>query len=629
MANLIFGGKKIGNELLHFNAARGVLPEVENTTQTIGVSDGESLVRSRLKSRIITITYDVMALSRREFEREMAPLLYSQGLQELIIDDRPDEVWHAKVDGKIDLDRAYFLGTGTIDFLVPDGIAHSLDTQKVDNLPYKNAPLNLFTDNNFEVGNIAGMGDASGTNLDGFPTFIRNKTGIEVNSETSYTVSIDNDSNYVIEKVLYYNRSGDFISVDSIQKEISTLHTPSGAASLRFTLYTADKTNADATKFSSKQKFKLEEGSVATSWSPNPIDDAYFGKQIELDNAGTYKTAPVITATMHGENGVVALLNDQGSVLQFGSPDEADGFEKQKSERVYHFDFDQAPSGVTMNQGTLAFPADQHGNEANRQSGPIGFANGIAYPATEREHVNYWNGPSMSGKLTANSNGSRTGNYQWVNRVNIGTSAAQVGRFEFNLTYQGKIVVSLALFDDSATADQLVFSGTIYDGSNAKMIFWDLLPRIYYRDGDYDVVITKMGDNLTCRLDRINLGDGGIETRTIDGFANVPIDGWTAWFPGYSDQKGWNINWQDSYFEWINVDYWDDIPNRFKDGDVVTVDVAKRLVLVNGAEDRTLQTIGNDWGGFMLQPGHNTIQLVQSSWAKPYKCEIKWQEAWL
>ncbi|WP_249934059.1 distal tail protein Dit, partial [Lacticaseibacillus zeae] len=143
MANLIFGGHKIGSSSLQFSAARGVFSEVENTTQPVGASDGEMLVRSHLKSRIIPVTYDFVALSRREFERQLAPLLYSLGVQKLIIDDRPDEFWYAKVDGKIDMDRAYFLGTGTINFLVPDGIAHSVATQTADNMPYKDLSDNL------------------------------------------------------------------------------------------------------------------------------------------------------------------------------------------------------------------------------------------------------------------------------------------------------------------------------------------------------------------------------------------------------------------------------------------------------------------------------------------------------
>ncbi|WP_240031637.1 distal tail protein Dit, partial [Lacticaseibacillus paracasei] len=145
MANLIFGGHKIGSSVLQFSAARGITSEIENTSQSVGISDGEMLINSRLKSRIIPVTYDFVALSRREFERQLAPLLYSSDVQKLIIDDRPDEFWYAKVDGKIDMDRAYFLGTGTINFLVPDGIAHSVATKTFNNMPYKDVPVNLIT----------------------------------------------------------------------------------------------------------------------------------------------------------------------------------------------------------------------------------------------------------------------------------------------------------------------------------------------------------------------------------------------------------------------------------------------------------------------------------------------------
>ncbi|RNE32900.1 hypothetical protein FAM6165_00319 [Lacticaseibacillus paracasei] len=678
MANLIFGGHKIGSSSLQFSAARGVFSEVENTTNPVGASDGEMLVRSHLKSRIIPVTYDFVALSRREFERQLAPLLYSTDVQKLIIDDRPDEFWYAKVDGKIDMDRAYFLGTGTINFLVPDGIAHSVATKTADNMPYKDVPMNMLVDSGFESGKTPSgiaWGDAK---LDDrifsvveqsdvtYPSPM-GKFMLEVaNLSTDPATSSDQYAYYPITPVLikkgetwtysyYYASAGsatgqasDFfltnegplfeLSMGQVSRETSgdqttwhrfvktwTADRDVTVTDLRFGFI---KTSA-IPGWVCTDNIKLEQEPTVSPWSPNPADPEYYTNTITVPNAGTYPSEPVIKATINGDDGVLTAINDQGGVLQFGSPDETDGFVKQKSERVYHLDFNQTPIGVTLNNGVTAFPYYEHGNDANVQSGPFGYKDGIAYPSTQRTHSNYWNGPSMSGTIPKNSNGSNTANFKFVNRVNVGTTAAEVGRFEFNLTYQGKIVASLALFDDSASNDQWVFSGTVYDGRQAQMIFWDLLPRNYYRDGNYNAVITKMGDQLTFRLDRIDLGDGGIETRTVSGFSKVPIDGWTAWFPGFSDQRGWSINWQDSYFEWINVDYWDDIPNRFKDGDVVQIDVANRRVLVNGAEDRTLQTIGNDWGGFKIQPGNNTIELLTSSWAKQCKAEVSWQEAWL
>ncbi|UJS06760.1 phage tail family protein [Lacticaseibacillus paracasei subsp. paracasei] len=652
MANLIFGGHKIGSSSLQFSAARGVLSEVENTTQSVGASDGEMLIRSNLKSRIIPVTYDFLALSRREFERQLAPLLYSSGVQKLIIDDRPDEFWYAKVDGKIDMDRAYFLGTGTINFLVPDGIAHSVATQTADNMPYKDVPVNMLTNSSTVQGwtNYSAW-TATGDKYDGLVVFKRNSQWLGLyqfvniaQTPSAYTwssfVKVDEGVNPSGITVYWnaYDINGNVINgagvnidnkISSSWSRISwTLPTsliPDGTRGINIRL---EKAAADG-NYVYIAGIKIEKGTSASPWSPNPADPEYYADTITVPNAGTYPSEPVITATINGDDGVLTAINNQGSVLQFGSPDDADGFVKQKSERVYHLDFNQTPTGVTLNNGVTAFPYYEHGNDANVQSGPFGYANGIAYPSTERTASNYWNGPSMSGTIPKNSNGSNTANFQFVNRVNVDTSGPEVGRFEFNLTYKGKIVASLALFDDSPANDQLVFSGTLFDGKDAKMVFFDLLPRNYYRGGNYNAVITKMGNKLTFRLDRLDLGDGGIEPVDIGGFPAMPIDGWTAWFPGFSDQRGWSINWQDSYFEWINVDYWDDIPNRFKDGDVVKIDVANRRVLVNGAEDRTLQTIGNDWGGFKIQPGNNTIELLTSSWAKQCKAEVSWQEAWL
>ncbi len=642
MANLIFGGHKIGSSSLQFSAARGVFSEVENTTQPVGASDGEMLVRSHLKSRIIPVTYDFVALSRREFERQLAPLLYSLGVQKLIIDDRPDEFWYAKVDGKIDMDRAYFLGTGTINFLVPDGIAHSVATQTADNMPYKDLSDNLLHNTGDDWNPIVWSTDGTTTTQDGITTatntsksviqtVVDPKDSSWLTPGATVTISVDvkgrgnigfgylNGKGWEDDSPTQQVNSDEYIRL-YFTRIIKSVHFDAGNPNFA----------VDAFCPTSTLTFRhVKASTTASPWSPNPADPEYYTDTITVPNAGTYPSEPVITATINGDDGVLTAINDQGSVLQFGSPDETDGFVKQKSERVYHLDFNQTPTGVTLNNGVTAFPYYEHGNDANVQSGPFGYANGIAYPSTERTASNYWNGPSMSGTIPKNSNGSNTANFQFVNRVNVDTSGPEVGRFEFNLTYKSKIVASLALFDDSPANDQLVFSGTLFDGKDAKMVFFDLLPRNYYRGGNYNAVITKMGNKLTFRLDRLDLGDGGIEPVDIGGFPAMPIDGWTAWFPGFSDQRGWSINWQDSYFEWINVDYWDDIPNRFKDGDVVKIDVSNRRVLVNGFEDRTLQTIGNDWGGFKIHPGDNTIRLLTSNWAKQCKAEVSWQEAWL
>ena len=652
--SITFNGTNIskwldGILLITRNVGQNRVPQLDQ----VGKSDGKMLSYIRADEGTIVVTA-IVKTNVTDKRRLLADALTTSTPAKLIFADEPGIYYNAISTGQITLDEAYLHNTLTITFTVPDGIAHSVATQTADNMPYKDVPVNMLTNSSTAQGwNNYSRWTVVDDKYDGLTVFKRKDQWLGLyqlvkiaSSPTAYTWSAwvkedGYDAQHPSNVNVYWN------AYDANGNELANGGTNiDGQLSLTwarafFTLPASalpkgtDSINIRLEKASDDGKYvyisgiKIEHGDTASPWSPNPADPEYYADTIIVPNAGTYPSEPVITATINGDDGVLTAINDQGSVLQFGSPDETDGFVKQKSERVYHLDFNQTPTGVALNNGVTAFPYYEHGNDASVQSGPFGYADGIAYPSTERTASNYWNGPSMSGTIPKNSNGSNTANFQFVNRVNVGTNAAEVGRFEFNLTYQGKIVASLALFDDSASDDQWVFSGTVYDGSQAQMIFWDLLPRNYYRDGNYNAVITKMGDQLTFRLDRIDLGDGGIETRTVSGFSSVPIDGWTAWFPGFSNQRGWSINWQDSYFDWINVDYWDDIPNRFKDGDVVKIDVANRRVLVNGAEDRTLQTIGNDWGGFKIQPGNNTIELLTSSWAKQCKAEVSWQEAWL
>ncbi|MDM7527706.1 distal tail protein Dit [Lacticaseibacillus paracasei] len=646
--SITFNGTNIskwldGILLITRNVGQNRVPQLDQ----VGKSDGKMLSYIRADEGTIVVTA-IVKTNVTDKRRLLADALATSTPTKLIFADEPDIYYNAISTGQTTLDEAYLHNTLTITFTVPDGIAHSVATQTADNMPYKNYPVNQLHNTGFGRKNSSDWNpsiwtpDGTITNQDGIITSVNTSKSV-IQHTVSQSESSWITSGMTVTISVYVKGKGSVTSGYFNGSDWEEDSQPQQAdfddyVQLNFTrVINAVHLDAGSPKFSinafcpnSTMQIKLPKvASTVSPWSPNPADPEYYSDTITVPNAGTYPSEPVITATINGDDGVLTVVNDQGSVLQFGSPDETDGFVKQKSERVYHLDFNQTPTGVTLNKGVTAFPYYEHGNNANVQSGPFGYAKGIAYPSTERTAANYWNGPSMSGTIPKNSNGSNTANFQFVNRVNVGTNAAEVGRFEFNLTYQGKIVASLALFDDSASNDQWVFSGTVYDGSHAQMLFFDLLPRNYYRDGNYNAVITKMGDQLTFRLDRIDLGDGGIETRTVSGFSSVPIDGWTAWFPGFSDQRGWSINWQDSYFEWINVDYWDDIPNRFKDGDVVQIDVANRRVLVNGAEDRTLQTIGNDWGGFKIQPGNNTIELLTSSWAKQCKAEVSWQEAWL
>lgn len=608
--------------------------------QTIGKSDGEFIQYVRNPSREIIVGYRLSAadnLSFRQAFYKLNDILHGDTHQVSFNDDL-SVYWNAVLTDVDDVPKGRNAITSSFTLFVPDGIAHSVATQTFDNMPYKDIPLNLMAGTSADPVSVTG----SGWNIQKLGSF-NNPT---VGKKYAATVLLGR-ADFAVSFQLWANDiNGNRISLAGFpvttqmganQRSTIVCTWPdpgtTGAAQIEVTLAWAfQKTDVGTYQY---LKAKLEEGTTYSTWSPNPADPEYYSDTITVHNGGTYPVEPVITATMHADNGVVAFVNDQGSVLQFGSPSEIDGVVRQKSERVYYFDFENEPKGIVMNDGALTYP-NYRDNPAtpNKQKGifsygrPDGYDNAIAYPNTERNPSNYWSGPSMSGKLAANSNGKQNGNFEWRNLIRFATMTNWAGRVEFNLTYEGKIVASLALYDQSTTDDQVMFEGKIHDGNDARMLFHEALPRDLYSRANSFAVISKMGDQLTFRIDRVG-GGNVIRPFTIAGFGALPVDGWTVWFSAFSDVLEANMGWQDSYFDWVNVDYWTDVPNRFKEGDVVKIDVAKRVVSLNGAEDPTLQTVGNNWEGFQLLPGKNTIQVLQSDWAKPYTCQVEWQEAWL
>ncbi|MFK5205661.1 distal tail protein Dit, partial [Lacticaseibacillus rhamnosus] len=505
MANLIFGGRKIGSSVLQFSAARGITSEIENTSHSVGISDGEMLINSRLKSRIIPVTYDFVALSRREFERQLAPLLYSSGVQKLIIDDRPDEFWYAKVDGKIDMDRAYFLGTGTINFLVPDGIAHSVATQTFDNMPYKDIPLNLMAGTSADPVSVTG----SGWNIQKLGSF-NNPT---VGKKYAATVLLGR-ADFAVSFQLWANDiNGNRISLAGFpvttqmganQRSTIVCTWPdpgtTGAAQIEVTLAWAfQKTDVGTYQY---LKAKLEEGTTYSTWSPNPADAAYYANTIMVHNGGTYPVEPIITATMHADNGMVGIVNDRPGILQFGTQ-EIDGFTTEESEVALdlaavqgsHMD-NQAATNNPYWGGDPSMPNEQIGNAIWTQDSYDGWKVEPNWPSITGTHL-YWNGPSIKHDLAQTHNGDFKSNLTWDVMTRFQTGVAQVGALETTLESDGKPIFQMILKDNSALSDQLWWMCYYKD----QLVVNEQLDRsIFTNDKFIQLELQKFGNSVVFRV---------------------------------------------------------------------------------------------------------------------------------
>jgi predicted phage tail component-like protein len=756
VANLIFGGHKIGSSSLQFSAARGVFSEVENTTQPVGAGDGEMLIRSRLKSRIIPVTYDFVALSRREFERQLAPLLYSSGVQKLIIDDRPDEFWYAKVDGKIDMDRAYFLGTGTINFLVPDGIAHSVATKTANNMPYKDASNLLLEDpvgtqvatgGNWLIKNIGTFygkpgeqytasvniekldntvsfqvftGDANGVRQDlvsyvgittsqkAFITFSAPENGaystillqlswtngdvsgsyswseakaelgdiatpykdvpvnLLIGSGTSQTVPAQSwgDNPYLLldtssleigdtvsfqVKVSGLKNTNVFVALNGKQisslfsngMETFTITWTKELSELPLPIEFSVKPSAKTDEYIWSQA-KVENGTTASPWSPNPADPEYYTDTITVHNGGTYPVEPVITATMHADNGLIAFINSQGGVLQFGNPEEADGVERQRSEVARYEGFDKEPTGAAYNTGQTNSHYYYIAAQKNVMEGSVKYADddgSAVEPVFLPTNSHYWEGPSLHLKTTNASNGSNTGSFLAKWRYKFNSSVNALGAIEMTLDNDTGVAYQVIIRSNYAGKDDVdvqVFAGS-------TLVFQQTLNRSVFSNGRYyEAKLTKLGNTLNLQL--AGIVQGGIKPSEVvtrnpplimppimltSDEASLPITRATLWFQRFENYPYPDMGVYDMDIEWLNVDYWTDLSNRFSSGDVATIDVANRQILVNGVINADLQLIDNDWKKFRLLPGDTQILAQRSSWAQPYELEVAFREAFL
>ena len=644
MANLIFGGHKIGSSVLQFSAARGITSEIENTSQSVGISDGEMLINSRLKSRIIPVTYDFVALSRREFERQLAPLLYSTDVQKLIIDDRPDEFWYAKVDGKIDMDRAYFLGTGTINFLVPDGIAHSVATKTFDNMPYKDVPVNLQPDSNFTQ--LPSTWTPDGVVFDNSGEFAKltsQGTGTQrIYGSGNPFASIPAGSQYTISFTAYSAIAGTSFKIGSFTSA-NLLKVTTTATYYKFS---ATKNLSDANALSVIllnagdiiyiKKVKLELGASASPWSPNPADPEYYSDTITVHNGGTYPVEPVITATINGDNGFLGFANSQGGVLQFGNPEEVDGYTSEESEVALnlaavqgsHMD-NQAASNNLYWGDNPDTPNEQIGNAIWTQDSYDGWKVEPNWPSITGTHL-YWNGPSIKHNLAQTHNGNFTSNLTWDVMTRFQTGVSKVGSLETTLESDGKPIFQMILKDNSALSDQIWWMCYYKD----QLVVNEQLDRsIFTNDKFIQLELQKFGNSVVFRVSPW-VGNQGRETTITRQFtfadaASVETKQFSAWF---MRDKTWGESTMyliASTVKWQNVSWYTNIKNRFSDGDVLKIDVANAKTYLNGSLDPTMHTLGNQWEQFKLPPGDTKIYLSPSSWAQPFACEVEIREAWL
>lgn len=599
-----------------------------------GISDGKQFSYVSADENTITVKGDVN-YDLQNKRRLIAGALTKPEPKHLIFSDEPDKYYYAIIAEQPSFPEDQFHGEISFTFIIPDGVAHSVATKTFDNMPYKDVPVNLLTGTskqvvqanawNMQVADIKydkSLGSALCASV-----MINNAdhaSDLERGSARIVLETLDQSG-----KILA-TANGNEVSYDANGLSRCYISINDGTADIKVYIKT---NNMKQNAFYSC--LKIESGTTASPWSPNPADPEYYADTITVHNGGTYPVEPVITATMHGDNGMVGFVNDQAGVLQFGT-EEIDGYQTDESEKGLNGDFSKEIAGTIYNQAATNNP-NWGGSSAtpNRQTGSVKYVND-GYNGWHVEPVyaatgDFWNGPAMKVPIAPTKLNTRNNNFTFAAMLRFETSVSQLGRMELTLEAQGKVQYQIVVTDNNAVKDELQFQCYVKD----QMVGSRSLNRSQFTNDKFiQARINKFGSDITFEISPWNGKSGreltvALSPLTRPDMVNENVEAFSVWF---ERNKSWgesNIKLIAVQFDWQHVNWWTDIKNRFGKDDVLTIDVANTKVYLNGIEDRTLHTLGNMWQKFLLPPGDNTIKLIPSSWAQMFDCKAEIREAWL
>ena len=364
---------------------------------------------------------------------------------------------------------------------------------------------------------------------------------------------------------------------------------------------------------------------------------------LKVKNNGTYKTTPRFIFTTQGENGLVALAKDDGSVLQFGNPEEVDNVTNVVSQQVVSWSFygSQLPTNMEVN----APIGSSYPYFSNNPSTPnliqgswnmdldVDSALPVWKPGETKE---VWHGPTLRHAIPLDSAGNRNGEFSTHNRFRFYTpNQKHRGRIEYVISDDNVQNYLGFVLRDSATTNTNMVMECWYKGKLLKSI---KVSRKEFTKDFFEINMYRYKKSLKWRLVQVK-GITNRNTVIIDKQVEfnynlneedtTPIKYWGVWTERYENSNYIRPFVTDTQFRWISTPVVQNIRNYFQDGDIIEIDVKSRQILVNGVVNNELNVVGNQWEKFTLGLGETTIQPIVSSWANPAEVICVVEESYL
>ena len=346
---------------------------------------------------------------------------------------------------------------------------------------------------------------------------------------------------------------------------------------------------------------------------------------ITIQNNGTEWADVDYEIAHQHENGFIGLVSQYG-VIQLGKQEEADGENYEASEELFN--------GYSLFQ-------DDHGtsyqNPENTTQGTLEVKNVAGYNVMAlkggQATSGYWNGGMRTLTIPVDSEGRRGAKnfycytQHWFETGLMGQTGAQTIAF---LTGDNKVICAMSINKSDATG-------------NTARIEWfapgnTLLRREEFQPTAYEgnPFNLKMG----CHNDFLKEGEklrifwyGSYMERNIPEIKDMECEKIQIWIGQWGDRNLTNQYVTHNYLKSIrfrkdNVDKYKDVPNRYRAGDVVSIDGESTKVYVNGMPAKGDEINGSNYP--KVPPGTTEVQFCYSSFsAPPPQIKAKIREVYL
>lgn len=333
---------------------------------------------------------------------------------------------------------------------------------------------------------------------------------------------------------------------------------------------------------------------------------------ITIQNNGTEWADVDYEITHQHENGFIGLVSQYG-VIQLGKQEEADGENYEASEELFN--------GYSLFQ-------DDHGtsyqNPENTTQGTLEVKNVAGYNVMAlkggQATSGYWNGGMKTLTIPVDSEGRRGAKnfycytQHWFETGLMGQTGAQTIAF---LTGDNKVICAMSINKSDSTG-------------NTARIEWfapgnTLIRREEFQPTAYEgnPFNLKMG----CHNDFLKEGEklrifwyGSYMERNIPEIKDMECEKIQIWIGQWGDRNLSNQYVTHNYLKSIrfrkdNVDKYKDVPNRYRAGDVVSIDGESTKVYVNGMPAKGDEINGSNYP--KVPPGTTEVQFCYSSFSSP------------